>query len=286
MCRFVSYFGSPLLMSDLLFEPENSLIKQSIHANDTDVPLNGDGFGVGWYASHTNPAPGLFVSVRPAWNDQNLKYIAPKILSHCFLAHVRAASVGIVSEINCHPFHQGDFLFMHNGGIGGFEKIKRTLINQLSDQAFLAIKGQTDSEHFFSLFMDTYHSKPHEPDDVNHLADAFEETIRRLHVIKKDCGVHEVDYINAVITNGKVMLGIRYVSDKRYQPVSMYYSEGKQYTCKDGVCYMDENGPEKAILIVSERLSKSPADWHAITENTMILVGPGLKVSQRTVKIQ
>jgi predicted glutamine amidotransferase len=108
-------------------------------------------FGVGWYVPE--PEPAVFVSTTPAWNNRNLRYNAFKVRSHCFFAHVRAASVGDVSEAHCHPFHYQQFLFMHNGGIGGFSTIKRTLRNRLSDELYNWIRGQTDSEHFFALFL-------------------------------------------------------------------------------------------------------------------------------------
>ena len=41
---------------------------------------NGDGFGVGWYDAAS--APGLFRSVEPAWNGQNLRELADHISSH------------------------------------------------------------------------------------------------------------------------------------------------------------------------------------------------------------
>jgi predicted glutamine amidotransferase len=48
-----------------------------------DVPLarlgvettNGDGFGVGWYSTYTE-TPAVFRSVKPAWNDSNLREVA------------------------------------------------------------------------------------------------------------------------------------------------------------------------------------------------------------------
>lgn len=124
MCRFIAYRGKPILLDDVLHKPKNSLIRQSAQAHEAEEPLNGDGFGLGWYMPELDREPGLFVSVRPAWNDRNLRYLCQKINTPCFFAHVRAASAGEVSEANCHPFHYRDFLFMHNGGIGGFNKIK------------------------------------------------------------------------------------------------------------------------------------------------------------------
>jgi len=81
MCRFVAYIGKPLVIDDILFKPENSLINQSYHAKEASEPLNGDGFGIGWYTHQIDLEPGLFTSIQPAWNNRNLKYLAKKWLT-------------------------------------------------------------------------------------------------------------------------------------------------------------------------------------------------------------
>ncbi len=50
---------------------------------------------------------------------------------------VRAAMPGMpVSEQNCHPFQWGRYLFMHNGAVGGFMRIRRALLATLSNAAY------------------------------------------------------------------------------------------------------------------------------------------------------
>ena len=49
MCRWLAYSGSPLRLEQLLYEPEHSLIVQSLHSQLGAEETNGDGFGVGWY---------------------------------------------------------------------------------------------------------------------------------------------------------------------------------------------------------------------------------------------
>ncbi len=92
MCRLMAYLGSPIIIDKLLYQPKNSLVNQSISAKEIEEPLNGDGFGIGWYAKEVNDEPVTFVSVNPAWSNRNLRNLAPKIRTDCFVAHVRAAS--------------------------------------------------------------------------------------------------------------------------------------------------------------------------------------------------
>jgi len=63
MCRFLAYIGAPIVMDHILYQPKHSLINQSVNAKELDEPLNGDGFGIGWYMPDLNPDPAVFVSV-------------------------------------------------------------------------------------------------------------------------------------------------------------------------------------------------------------------------------
>jgi predicted glutamine amidotransferase len=74
----------------------------------------------------------------------NLKRFATKIRSPLIFAHVRAAYPGmLVSEANCHPFQFGRFLWMHNGGIGKYTSVARTLRESLRDELYNAMQVPT-----------------------------------------------------------------------------------------------------------------------------------------------
>ncbi len=101
MCRFIAYKGDRILLSDLVTNHSNSLINQSAHARERSEPLNGDGFGLGWYVPEVSAEPCFFTSVTPAWANQNLRRIASKTASPCIFAHVRAATAGLeVNDLN------------------------------------------------------------------------------------------------------------------------------------------------------------------------------------------
>jgi glutamine amidotransferase len=289
MCRFVAYIGRPISLYDLLFKPKNSLIKQSVKALEAEEPLNGDGFGVGWYTPEANDMPGLFVSVRPAWNDRNLQYIAPKIISDCLFAHVRAATSSPVNELNCHPFHAGQYLFMHNGDIEGFHKIKRELVRHLPDDIYYSIEGLTDSEHIFAVFQHQL-EKQTEGDIGTKMENAMEETLVYIEEVKKQLGVKDDTYINACVTNGDTIVAVRYVSNLSLQASTLYYSEGNAYICKDGTYCMEKDDllQNNALLIVSEKLTTDTTMWNEIPVNHMITVNKNpdvqLTINQRSLK--
>src|SRR5256885_1793000 len=149
MCRWLAYSGSPVRLEDLLYKPENSLVVQSKHARLGVEAMNGDGFGVGWYGNLDTP--GVFHSVKPAWNDENLRELSAHARSGRFFAHIRASTGTAVQETNCHPFRHGRWLWMHNGLIADFPEVRRELSMAVDSRLYPDIEGSTDSEILFFL---------------------------------------------------------------------------------------------------------------------------------------
>jgi hypothetical protein len=139
----------------LLFEAQNSLINQSLACQRGSVATNGDGFGVGWYG--TQDKPGLYRDIRPAWNDDNLRSLAEQIEARLFFAHVRASTGTPTTRQNCHPFRHGNWLFMHNGRIGGYDKVRRDLEFRIAPHLYNDRIGTTDSEIIFLLLLGNGH---------------------------------------------------------------------------------------------------------------------------------
>jgi predicted glutamine amidotransferase len=149
VCRWVAYRGSPIAPKELLHDPERSLIEQSRrHAPNMDIP-NGDGTGLGWYDRRAEPA--LFRSITPAWGDENLLEVATEIRTPLFLAHVRAGTGTPVQQTNCHPFRYRNWLFVHNGYVADYEKVRRDLLLAVHPDLFPNVAGSTDSERLFHL---------------------------------------------------------------------------------------------------------------------------------------
>jgi len=155
MCRFIVYHGPPITMASLVTEPEHAMLQLSLKAYCAATPVNADGFGLCLY--HPEIAvPGAFKDITPAWNNPNLKQITRAVKSHCFFAHVRAASAGGVNYTNCHPFTYKNLGFMHNGTVPYFKQIKRAMLSRVSERAFHLIQGTTDSEMMFALFVTNF----------------------------------------------------------------------------------------------------------------------------------
>ncbi len=278
MCRFVLYRGAEITISSLVTVPSNSLIHQSFDSQERDEPLNGDGFGIAWYAPEVSNAPALFRAVSPAWNNQNLRHLARVTHSPTILAHVRAASPGLpVSQLNCHPFSWGPFAFMHNGLIGGFRQIRRRLLERLSDQAFGLVAGSSDSEILFAFFVDRYR----EVDGggrVERMARALIAAIREVEELRREAGVEQPSELNVALSDGVAAVATRCTSDEPETAPSLWIQLGERWVCDGRDCRMlDPEVGRGAVIISSERLSDDPG-WEAVPPNQLVVVEDDLTV--------
>ncbi len=288
MCRLAAYLGQKdVLLEDVLVKPVNSLVSQSLKARETDVMTNGDGFGLGWYAHDISPEPALFTSIMPAWSDRNLSHLTSRMKSTAFFAHVRAASEGGVTQYNCHPFIFKQWMFMHNGGIAHFLKVKRHLRRLLDDDIYNWIKGDTDSEHLFGLAMQI--AKGRSLNSVNDLADVLEETFQEIILLTKTFNVEDMSYFNVCLTDGRRLVVSRYCSDPNIKALTMHYSLGHHIISrvqdKKGQPIMSHTGKTKSILVSSEKLSDVSQEWHMLPAQHFLLVDEDLNVSIRKIKI-
>jgi len=206
MCRMVVYVspGKPILLADLLTRPPHSIVNQSFASKERKVAevlppsINADGFGVGWYSKNNKPneSPCLFTSVLPAWSNKNLHRLCEIISSPLIFAHVRAASKGSdISETNCHPFVEGRYIFMHNGGIGMFREVRRDIILELRKDICSRIHGSTDSEHAFMLFLNYLPKNgldSNQCEDADILLAAFKNMIIKIIDIQKKIQIKNI----------------------------------------------------------------------------------------------
>jgi predicted glutamine amidotransferase len=271
MCRFTMYLGPTIRLSSLVVEPTHSIIDQSFHSQDQEEPLNGDGFGIAWYAPEMSREPALFRSVTPAWNNSNLLELARVVQSPVILAHVRAATKhGGQSEANCHPFRSGPFAFMHNGDVGDFAALRRPLLNSLGDRAFASIQGNTDSEHLFALVIDELERTT--STGIERLAQVLQAAVGRVTALGAQFGRGEQSYLNLALSDGETAVACRYTTEPDYEGESLFVHTGRLYVCRDGECRMiAAPGDRGCVLISSEPLSQDPG-WQPLPRNSMVLV--------------
>lgn len=140
MCRLFGLHAglTPVPATFWLIDAPDSLAAQS-HANP-------DGAGIGTFDADGRPV--LDKQPIAAWNDAEFATAAHDLHGTTFVAHVRYASTGGLTEVNTHPFLMDGRMFAHNGVLAGLPDLDERL-SELG--AADLVLGDTDSERMFAL---------------------------------------------------------------------------------------------------------------------------------------
>ncbi len=261
MCRWLAYQGDSIYLEDLVIKPRYSLIDQSLDARHSETTTNADGFGIGWYGNRD--FPGVYKDIRPAWNDPNLHALTEQIRSPLFLAHVRAATGTSIQRSNCHPFRYGCWLFVHNGNIREFQKLKRELTFAIAPELYPHVAGTTDSEIMFFLAL-TFGLTEDVRLGVARMVGFVEEVGQR----------HDIGFpiqMSLGISDGEKLFAFRYSSE--HQSRSLFHSvsaEAVREVCPTAV---PSSGVARAV--VSEPLTELTDAWTCVPESCWLTVDKG-----------
>jgi len=237
MCRWIAYRGETTAFEHYVTEPEHSLITQSLRALEATTGTNGAGFGLGWYGNH--PEPGLYRETRPAWSDENLRYLCRHLHSHLFFAHVRAATGTAVTRQNCHPLACGRWMFMHNGFVGSWNRLRRKVESMIPEALYPSRVGTTDSEAVFLAIMGA--GVEREP------VEAARRVLLSLCELVNEDVHHDRMRFTAALANGHDLFAFRFAENDNAN--TLYYRE-------DG----------ERLIVVSEPFDKE-SDWTEVPPN-------------------
>src|SRR5262249_43397789 len=137
MCRHLGWLGADVSISSLVLAPPTGLRVQSYAPRrQKHCLLNADGRAVGFC---DGAVPRRWRGAAPLWGDTSFDSAAPALHSHCVVAAVRSATVGMPIEVSATaPFTDGRWRLSHNG------VVDRTLLQPTSsaesvcDSAILA----------------------------------------------------------------------------------------------------------------------------------------------------
>ena len=123
----------------------------------------------------------MYRSTLPIWGDSNRRELARGIQSHCLLAAVRSATDPLsIAAHNTQPFRFDQLTFLHNGYLEDFAaRWMRPLRQSLSETAYRAVSGVSDSEHVFAIVLDEW-LRQSEAEAETRLSRAVEAAVRRL----------------------------------------------------------------------------------------------------------
>jgi glutamine amidotransferase len=289
MCRALLYLGEPVLLDNLLFQPDSALVRQSYMPKMLHL-LNLAGFGMrAWDPGSREPElPFSYASDALPVFDRNLKGLAEKIAASCVLAHVRGVPYNTRVEIaaqNVHPFQFPGvpLTLAHNGDLARFAEMKPVLARHVKPEFARQIRGSTDSEWIYALLVSLL-KLPHKRPDADELHEALRATLRILREARKELGIATASPVNLFLTDGTQLAAARYCFDFGRYPqdpaefvpghlnyYSLWYTAGRDYGLHDGEWKMT-GGSENAtsVLVASEPLTRDTNAWVELPEYAML----------------
>jgi predicted glutamine amidotransferase len=287
MCRVLMYQGEPASLDDLLYQPNNSLVKQAYHPEMLDA-LSLAGFGMlAWDASSHRPeVPFSYRSVCLSIFDRNLKDLAEKLRVTALIAHVRGvpySADATVGEQNLHPFlYKGYRLALaHNGQLAGVDAMRFDLLAHIRPQIAWLIRGNTDSEWLYALLLSQL-DDPGAELAAEETIEAVGRTLSIIHAVRREHDIRISSPTNLFISDGRFVVAVRFAFDygcydmsdpapyqnMDHRSLGLWYTTGKAYRLRDGEWKMigAPSGGDCSLLLSSEPLTRDTSMWLEVPE--------------------
>jgi glutamine amidotransferase len=237
MCRHLAWLGEQRSIARVVLDGEHSLLEQSWAPREQRRGrLNADGFGVGWYTG-VRPEPARYRRVQPIWTDASFASVAGVVSSHCVLAAVRSATIGMpIEETAAAPFTAGTVLFSHNGALDGYLAAAPRLRELLPAGAAAGVESRVDSALLWAL--------------LRHRLDSGQPLPAALAGVVTEVTAVTTGRLNLLATDGRRVVATRYGETL--------------YLCEQA----------DGVLVASEPTG-ADQHWQRVPENCLLVVDDG-----------
>jgi glutamine amidotransferase len=271
MCRLFGFRSViPSQVHRSLLAAENALGVQS-----NEHP---DGWGVAYYV---DGSPHVTKSPSTALSDALFRRLSGVVSSETVLAHVRKATRGAKTVLNCHPFQYGRWVFAHNGDVPEFERYREALVAEVAPNLRRFILGETDSELVFFVFLSRLAafaplSRPHAVEDV---ASALRGAVLR---VREVCAGAETS-LTVMVTDGRVLVALQ---GGKELFLSTYKTRcGDRDTCPSLApeCEAPSQSGYVNHLILSSEPLLGENIWHPLAPGELVGVDHRMRVLRTTL---
>ena len=210
MARMFGFIGNRADLGARVLEANRSLLRAK---RPDGEPL---GWGLGFYQSGE-----VLLRRRPIDDRAEIDLVeaAEDIRTDVMLGHVRRASVGALRTENTHPFRYRAWLFAQTGTIVGFERLRSRLLESQPEFLRRNVRGETDSECFFYLFLSFLHDAGHLDDahvQGDHVAAALRASVALVDRLSAEEG-HGQNNGDILVTNGEQLIAVSRTGSVSYR---------------------------------------------------------------------
>ena len=295
MCRLVAYLGERVLLDDVLFAPDSSIVEQAVHPQMLSA-MNLAGFGVvAWDEQSTAPeVPWTYRTPGLPFFDRNLRALSRKARATALLGHVRGVMLNdreIVNAQNVHPFSYEDtpISLAMNGDLDRFAEMRPDVAALVAPEIAKHVEGTTDSEWIYALLLTNLEDPAAPIADPEELAEAVEKTLRQIRHIRDKRGFQRQSAVNLVISDGRSVIATRFAFDygwyhegwtfaggeRRFDYTTLWYAAGTGYGMHEGEWGIGPGGPQTSVIVASEPLTHDSSAWLEAPEYCLLVATPG-----------
>jgi len=182
---------------------------------------------------------------------------------------VRAGTGTPVQQTNCHPFRYRNWLFVHNGHVGGYPRLRRDLLLAVRPDLFGNVAGSTDSELLFHLAL-TFGLEDEPITAIARMAGFVEEVAAAADLDEPAL------QMTLGVSDGVRLYAVRYASGPEANTLFVSEDPGAVrmlYPHDEGL----EHFADDARVVVSEPLTRLPGMWREVRAGTALIIGADIE---------
>jgi predicted glutamine amidotransferase len=274
MCRLFGFRSViPSKVHRSLLAAENALGVQSNQ--------HPDGWGVAFYV---DGSPHVTRSPSTALGDALFHRLSGVVSSQTVLAHVRKATQGAHTVLNCHPFQYGRWVFAHNGDVPNFEGRRERLMNEVAPELRRFVLGETDSEVIFFVFLTLLAERGslasrHELDGVSA---ALGRTVQRVRELC-DGAEAEASLLTLMVTDGEILAASEGGRNLFWSTYKRRCSDRDRCSSLSAVCEAPTTSGHVNHFIVSSEPLQGENVWEPFGSGEIVGVDRNMRVHRAHV---
>lgn len=249
-----------------LLAAENALVVQS-----EEHP---DGWGIAYYQQG---APHVIKGLKRASEDQVFRKLGQLLGTDTVIAHLRRATQGEISLVNCHPFRYGNWIMAHNGDLPAFQSLRQDLLAGVDPEFLSYVLGTTDSEIYFVLYLTELLKMGilgEKTPPIRQCAVALRNVVDRILFIYQRNQINEPPALNVTISNGRFLLGYRNGHELSFSAHKGTCADSEACAHADHACLnsVHEEGVKVSHLLISSEPIASDNIWQSLDEGQIVAV--------------
>ena len=233
------------------------------------------GWGMGFYQGGE-----VLMRRRPIddHHDIDVAKLAGDVRADVLVGHVRSATVGGLRTENTHPFRYRQWLFAKTGTLHHFDAIRERLAASVPEFLRGNIRGETDSEIVFHVFLSFLHDAGRLNDgvvDERVVTDALRSSLAVVDGMAAEVG-GEPNKLNLLVANGDLLVAV-HKGEKMCLRVFNGKNDADMIIGDDA--QLRRRAPELAnmhfSLIASDFEADLPARWKPVPPDAVVTMTRG-----------